>query len=118
MLMEPSRGRYRHLALMEGLDPENGTGRTMFPMSRRNGTGSPRPRVNRTSTQQSVDSDSDSFLDKKQKLFKCARNKDEAKDKDPKLIEQLNSVLNSFSLFREHCVTCTDHLINYSSEDI
>ena len=89
--------RYRHLAQMEGPDPENGTGRTMFPMLRRNGAGSSRPRVNRTSTQQSVDSDSDSFLEKKQKLFKCARNKDETKDKDPKLMEQLNSVLTSFS---------------------
>ena len=70
-------------------DPENGTGRTMFPMSRREGTGSPRPRVNQMGTQQSVDSESESFLEAKQKLFQCAR------DKESKSFDQLRSVLGS-----------------------
>ena len=89
MLMEPSRGRYRHLAIMEGPDPENGTGGAMFPKLLRKGT--PRPRFNQFGTQQSVDLESDSFLEKKQKLFKCAR------DKESKSFDQLSSVLGSVS---------------------
>ena len=70
---------------MEGPDPENGTGK-MFPKFHKNGAG----KTKQTSTQQTVDSDSDRFLEAKQKLFKCAR------EKEAKSLDQLNRVLESF----------------------
>ena len=78
--MEPSRGRYRQLADMGGPDPENGA----IPLRR--------VKSNQLGTQQSVDQNGDTFLEKKQKLFKCAR------DKESKLLGQLKSLLAGLSI--------------------
>ena len=78
--MEPSRGRYRQLADMGGPDPENGA----IPLRRM--------KSNQLGTQQSVDQNGDTFLEKKQKLFKCAR------DKESKLLGQLKSLLAGLSM--------------------
>ena len=88
--MEPSRGRYRYLGKMEGPDPEKGN--RMGTGFQRNGGGKPGPSSQRGSPS-AADLVSASLLDKKQKLFKCVRNKD--KNKDPK--DQLISVLGSLS---------------------
>ena len=80
---------------MEDPDPENGSGRATLPRLRRTGAASPRPslgpRANPMIIEQSVDSSSDSFLEKKQKLFKCAQ------DKESKSFDQLNSILRNLS---------------------
>ena len=90
--MEPSRGKYRHLGNMEGADPEKlgerGRG------AQRNGTDSQRSKsASQRRSHPTTDLVSASFLDKKQQLFKCVRNKD--KNKDSKF--QLSSVLGSLS---------------------
>ena len=78
--MEPGRGRYTQLADMGGPDPENGA----IPLRR--------VKSNQLGTQQSVDQNGDTFLEKKQKLFKCAR------DKEFKLLGQLKSLLAGLSM--------------------
>ena len=87
--MEPSRGRYRYLGKMEGPDPEKGN--RMGTGFQRNGGGKPGPSSQRSSPS-AADLVSASLLDKKQKLFKCVRNKDKNKDSKDQLISVLGSL--------------------------
>jgi hypothetical protein len=91
--MEPSRGRYRHLALMEGSDPEK-WGERGRGLQRIGGSGRLRSKSgSQRGSHPKTDFVTSSLLDKKQKLFKCVRNKDKNKDSE----SQLSSVLGSLS---------------------
>ena len=87
--MEPSRGRYRYLGKMEGPDPEKGN--RIGTGFQRNGGGAPGP-LSQRSSPPTADLASASLLDKKQKLFKCVRNKDKNKDSKDQLISVLGSL--------------------------